>query len=40
MLSSLLAIGLAGAAVLGYTGWRISSQKDATLVAPAAHRRS
>lgn len=34
VLSSLLAVGLAGAAVMGYTGWRISSQKDATLVAP------
>lgn len=34
VLSALLAVGLAGAAVIGYTGWRISSQKDATLVAP------
>src|ERR1044071_3200479 len=34
VLSSLLAVGLAGAAVLGYTGWRISSQKDATITAP------
>jgi hypothetical protein len=34
VLSSLLAVGLAGAAVLGYTTWRISSQKDATVTAP------
>ena len=34
VLSSLLAVGLAGAGVLGYTGWRISSQKDATVTAP------
>ena len=34
VLSSLLAAGLAGAAVLGWTGWRISSQKDATLTTP------
>ncbi|MFI7545004.1 hypothetical protein [Actinoplanes sp. NPDC049599] len=35
VLSSLLAVGLAGASVLGYVGWRISSQKDATLTVPA-----
>src|SRR3954447_23916925 len=35
VLSSLLAVGLAGASVLGYAGWRISSQKDATLTIPA-----
>lgn len=35
VLSSLLAVGLAGASVLGYSGWRISSQKDATLSIPA-----
>jgi hypothetical protein len=34
VLASLLAVGLAGAGVLGYTGWRISSQKDATVTAP------
>ena len=34
VLSSLLAVGLAGASVLGYAGWRISSQKDATLTVP------
>jgi hypothetical protein len=34
VLSSLLAVGLAGAGVMGYAGWRISAQKDATLVAP------
>jgi hypothetical protein len=34
VLSSLLAVGLAGASVLGYVGWRISSQKDATLTVP------
>lgn len=34
VLSSLLAIGLAGASVIGYAGWRISSQKDTTLTAP------
>lgn len=34
VLSSLLVIGLAAGAVLGYTAWRISSQKDATLIAP------
>jgi hypothetical protein len=35
VLSSLLAVGLAGAAVIGYSAWRIASQKDATLTAPA-----
>ena len=35
VLTSLLAVGLAGAAVLGYVGWKISSQKDATLSTPA-----
>jgi hypothetical protein len=34
VLSALLAAGLAGAAVIGTTIWRISSQKDATLSAP------
>ncbi|WP_306216152.1 hypothetical protein [Actinoplanes sp. RD1] len=34
VLGSLLAVTLAGAAVIGYAGWRIASQKDATLVAP------
>jgi hypothetical protein len=35
VLSSLLTIGLAGAAVLGYVGWQISTQKDATLSTPS-----
>lgn len=35
VLNTLLAVGLAGAAVLGYTAWRIGTQKDATLTAPA-----
>jgi hypothetical protein len=35
VLGSLLAIGLAGAATLGTAAWRISSQKDTTLTAPA-----
>ncbi|MEU8231405.1 hypothetical protein AB0C12_17565 [Actinoplanes sp. NPDC048967] len=35
VLSSLLAVSLAGASVLGYVGWRIASQKDATLTIPA-----
>jgi hypothetical protein len=35
VLCALLAVGLAGAAVTGWTGWRIASQKDATLTAPA-----
>ncbi|GIE50817.1 hypothetical protein [Actinoplanes nipponensis] len=34
VLSSLLAVGLAGASVLGYAGWRVASQKDATLTVP------
>jgi hypothetical protein len=34
MLGSLLAVALAGAAVVGMTGWQIATQKDATLVAP------
>jgi hypothetical protein len=34
VLSSLLAVGLAGASVIGYAGWRIASQKDATLAVP------
>jgi hypothetical protein len=36
VLSSLLAVGLAGASVLGYVSWRVSSQKDATLTVPTA----
>ena len=35
VLGSLLAVGLAGAAVLGWMGWQISSQKDATVTTPA-----
>jgi hypothetical protein len=35
VLSSLLAVGLAGASVLGYAGWRISTEKDATITVPA-----
>ena len=34
LLSSLLAVSLAGAGIMGYAGWRIASQKDATLGAP------
>jgi hypothetical protein len=34
VLSALLAAGLAGAAVVGTSMWRIASQKDATLIAP------
>jgi hypothetical protein len=34
LLSALLAVGLAGASVIGYTVWRILSQKDARLTAP------
>jgi hypothetical protein len=34
VLGSLLAVTLASAGILGYAGWRISSQKDATLTAP------
>jgi hypothetical protein len=36
VLGSLLAVGLAGASVLGYAAWRIAAQKDATLAVPAA----
>jgi hypothetical protein len=35
VLASLLAVGLAGAAVLGTAAWRIASQKDTTLTTPA-----
>jgi hypothetical protein len=35
VLSSLLAVGVAGAAALGYAAWQITSQKDATLTLPA-----
>jgi len=35
VLGSLLAIGVAGATVLGYSGWKISTQKDATLSTPS-----
>jgi hypothetical protein len=35
VLLSLLGVGVAGAAALIYTGWQISSQKDATLTTPA-----
>ena len=31
---------LAGAGTLGYSGWQMSSQKDATLSTPAADRRA
>ncbi|MFI7597309.1 hypothetical protein [Actinoplanes sp. NPDC049681] len=34
VLGSLLAVSLAGAGIIGYAGWRIASQKDATLTAP------
>ncbi len=34
VMSILLAVTLAGVGVIGYTAWRISSQKDATLTAP------
>lgn len=34
VLSAMLAVSLAGATVIGYTGWRIASQKDATITAP------
>jgi hypothetical protein len=34
VLASLLAVGLAGAAVLGTAAWRISSQRDTTLGTP------
>ena len=35
VLGSLLAVALAGAAVVGVTGWQIAAQKNATLVAPS-----
>jgi len=35
VLLSLLAVGLIGAATVVYAGWQISSQKDASLTAPA-----
>ncbi|MEV4707112.1 hypothetical protein [Actinoplanes sp. NPDC049316] len=35
VLSSLLAVSLAGVGIIGYAGWRIASQKDATLTAPS-----
>jgi len=34
VLSSLLVLGLTGAAVLGYSGWQIFHQKDATMSTP------
>ncbi|MCA2217919.1 hypothetical protein [Jidongwangia harbinensis] len=34
VLGVLLVLGLAGAAVIGWTAWRITSQKDATLTVP------
>jgi hypothetical protein len=34
-LTSILAVGLAGVAVLGWAGWQITSQKNAVLTAPA-----
>ncbi len=34
VLSTLLALSVAGAAVIGYTAWQISSEKDATLTTP------
>ena len=34
LLSGLLAAGLAGASLIGYTVWRIASQRDATLTTP------
>jgi hypothetical protein len=34
VLISLLAVGLAGVAAVGVAGWRIASQKDATVSAP------
>ena len=36
LLGGLLAAGLAGAAAFSVTGWRVASQKDATITAPAA----
>jgi hypothetical protein len=35
VLGALLAVALAGLAALGYAGWQIRSQKDATLSTPA-----
>ncbi len=35
LLGGLLAVGLAGAAAFGVTGWRVLSQKDATVTPPA-----
>src|SRR4051794_25975884 len=35
VLSGLLVIALAGAATLGYAGWQMVTQKDATLTTPA-----
>jgi hypothetical protein len=35
LLIVLLVVAIAGLSVLGYTAWQISTQKDATLVAPA-----
>src|SRR3990172_210082 len=35
VLNALLAVGLAGATVLGYSGWKIATQKDAALSTPA-----
>jgi hypothetical protein len=35
VLSSLLLVSLAGAAVLGWAAWQITSQKDATMTTPA-----
>ncbi|GGQ80517.1 hypothetical protein [Couchioplanes azureus] len=35
VLGSLLAVSLAGAGILGYAGWRIATQKDATLQVPS-----
>src|SRR5882724_4161190 len=34
LLASLLVIALAGAGTLGYAGWQVLSQKDATLTTP------
>jgi hypothetical protein len=34
LLVTLLVVAVAGLAVLGYTAWQITTQKDATLVAP------
>ncbi|MFF5292970.1 hypothetical protein [Paractinoplanes globisporus] len=35
LLSTLLVVGVAGGAVLAYTGWQVATQKDAKLAAPA-----